>query len=283
MCATMKKIILMSLVAMLTMTMTSCMGGGGLGRVIEEILNNRETLADTTATQVTEINQVTTMQPFNEVKITGDFRVVYEQGTEYSVRVEATEEALKEMTVYVQDSVLVICKSVYMPVTEFGNVKIHVSTPEIRQIDLDGSGLFVAENAINVDSNLVVFMDGLGKVLLTDVNCKGRAIFSVMNRGNISVTNLKADWVVADIVGENGMSINVGSINMVTLECNILKASITNYGDINCDDINAVSADVNITRGGNVNLRGMVKNVTKKITGDGNLNITEATPADKTK
>lgn len=283
MCATMKKIILMSLVAMLTMTMTSCMGGGGLGRVIEEILNNRETLADTTATQVTEINQVTTMQPFNKVKITGDFRVVYEQGTEYSVRVEATEEALKEMTVYVQDSVLVICKSVYMPVTEFGNVKIHVSTPEIRQIDLDGSGLFVAENAINVDSNLVVFMDGLGKVLLTDVNCKGRAIFSVMNRGNISVTNLKADWVVADIVGENGMSINVGSINMVTLECNILKASITNYGDINCDDINAVSADVNITRGGNVNLRGTVKNVTKKITGDGNLNITEATPADKTK
>lgn len=268
---------------MLTMTMTSCMGGGGLGRVIEEILNNRETLADTTATQVTEINQVTTMQPFNKVKITGDFRVVYEQGTEYSVRVEATEEALKEMTVYVQDSVLVICKSVYMPVTEFGNVKIHVSTPEIRQIDLDGSGLFVAENAINVDSNLVVFMDGLGKVLLTDVNCKGRAIFSVMNRGNISVTNLKADWVVADIVGENGMSINVGSINMVTLECNILKASITNYGDINCDDINAVSADVNITRGGNVNLRGTVKNVTKKITGDGNLNITEATPADKTK
>lgn len=279
----MKKIILMSLVAMLTMTMTSCMGGGGLGRVIEEILNNRETLADTTATQVTEINQVTTMLPFNEVKITGDFRVVYEQGTEYSVRVEATEEALKEMTVYVQDSVLVICKSVYMPVTEFGNVKIHVSTPEIRQIDLDGSGLFVAENAINVDSNLVVFVDGLGKVLLTDVNCKGRAIFSVMNRGNISVTNLKADWVVADIVGENGMSINVGSINMVTLECNILKASITNYGDINCDDINAVSADVNITRGGNVNLRGTVKNVTKKITGDGNLNITEATPADKTK
>lgn len=268
---------------MLTMTMTSCMGGGGLGRVIEEILNNRETLADTTATQVTEINQVTTMQPFNKVKITGDFRVVYEQGTEYSVRVEATEEALKEMTVYVQDSVLVICKSVDMPVTEFGNVKIHVSTPEIRQIDLDGSGLFVAENAINVDSNLVVFMDGLGKVLLTDVNCKGRAIFSVMNRGNISVTNLKADWVVADIVGENGMSINVGSINMVTLECNILKASITNYGDINCDDINAVSADVNITRGGNVNLRGTVKNVTKKITGDGNLNITEATPADKTK
>lgn len=279
----MKKIILMSLVAMLTMTMTSCMGGGGLGRVIEEILNNRETLADTTATQVTEINQVTTMQPFNEVKITGDFRVVYEQGTEYSVRVEATEESLKEMTVYVQDSVLVICKSVYMPVTEFGNVKIHVSTPEIRQIDLDGSGLFVAENAINIDSNLVVFVDGLGKVLLTDVNCKGRAIFSVMNRGNISVTNLKADWVVADIVGENGMSINVGSINMVTLECNILKASITNYGDINCDDINAVSADVNITRGGNVNLRGTVKNVTKKITGDGNLNITEATPADKTK
>ena len=279
----MKKIILMSLVAMLTMTMTSCMGGGGLGRVIEEILNNRETLADTTATQVTEINQVTTMQPFNKVKITGDFRVVYEQGTEYSVRVEATEEALKEMTVYVQDSVLVICKSVDMPVTEFGNVKIHVSTPEIRQIDLDGSGLFVAENAINVDSNLVVFMDGLGKVLLTDVNCKGRAIFSVMNRGNISVTNLKADWVVADIVGENGMSINVGSINMVTLECNILKASITNYGDINSDDINAVSADVNITRGGNVNLRGTVKNVTKKITGDGNLNITEAAPADKTK
>lgn len=280
----MKKIILMSLVAMLTMTMTSCMGGGGLGRVLEEILRNEEgAIADTTATQVTEINQVTTMQPFHEVKITGDFRVIYEQGTEYSVRVEATEQAINEMTVYVQDSMLVICKSVDIPVTEFGDVKIHVSTPDIRKIDLNGSGLFVAENAINVDSILIVFVDGQGKVLLTDLNCKETAIFSVMNRGNIGVTNLKADWVVADIVGDYGVSINVGSINMVTLECNKLSASISDYGDINCDDINAVDANVDISRGGNVNLRGTVKNVTKKITGKGNLNITEATPADETK
>ena len=265
---------------MLTLTMTSCLGGGDWSRVLQEILMiDNGAVADTTATQVTEINQETTMQPFDEVKITGDFRVIYEQGNEYSVRVEASEQALKEMTVYVQDSKLVICQSVEKPVTKFGDVKVHVSTPDIRKIDLSGSGLFVAENAINVDSNLIVFVDGQGKVLLTDVNCKGRAIFDVMEKGNIGVSNLKADWVVANITG-TGISIDVGSINMVTMKCNLLRASISDYGDINCDDINADDVNVSITVGGNVNLKGTVKKVTKNITGRGKLNITESTPTD---
>ena len=101
----MKKLLLMSLLALVAMTMTSCLNGG-FKSILDIIAKGGG--ADTTTTQVSELNQAITMQSFNNVDINGDYTVIYEQGAEYSVRVEAPEQALTKMTIYVKDSVLCI-------------------------------------------------------------------------------------------------------------------------------------------------------------------------------
>ena len=262
----MKKFFLMSFVALLAMTMVSCLGLGYRGN----------TLADDTPTQVTDTNQVTKMQPFGRVDIEGAFKVIYEQGSEYSVRVEASELALKQMTVYVEDSVLCIHESRYEPATPLDDVKVYVTAPDLFKINLLGSGMFAADNAITVDTCLIVIVMGSGMVQLASVDCHGKAIFSVDEGTNLELGHLKAEETIASIDGS-------GNINLGSLECKFLRADVTGSGCLNCDNINADEAEINITGSGNVNLKGTVKNVTKEITGKGLLNITHATSADSVK
>ena len=68
---------MMSLMALVAMTMMSCSS-------VHFAENNG---ADKTPSQVHAVNQVTTMSSFDEVEIAGGYKVVYEQGTEHSVRI----------------------------------------------------------------------------------------------------------------------------------------------------------------------------------------------------
>lgn len=252
----MKQVMKLALVAIVGMTMMSCMSVNiGNGDV------------DKTPTQIQQINETTAIQPFDEVDITGAFKVIYEQKENYSVRVEASEQAFKEMTVYVKDRELRIRKSVAKPTAQLGNVKIYVSSPDIKMVDITGSGLFAASDAITLSNELNVDVTGSGKALLTSVTCP-KTVFDVTGSGNIEVGNLKVDEAHADVTGS-------GKINLGTLNCKNLNVDITGSGDMNCDNINADAADVDISGSGDVTLKGTIKTVTKDITGSGKLHFNE--------
>ena len=248
----MQKVINLALVAIVSMTMMSCMSVN-IGDV------------DKTPTQVQHINQETAMQQFDEVEIAGAFMVVYEQGTEYSVRVEASEQALKEMTVYVKDNELRIRKAVKNPTVSFKDVKVYVTSPDINKIELAGSGMFAASNPINPGNDLDVELAGSGKVLLAAVDCRNASL-EIAGSGNIEIGILKAKEVDTEIAGS-------GDINLGMMTCQELNAEIAGSGNVNCDNINADEVKVEIAGSGDVNLKGMVKNLTKEIAGSGKVNV----------
>ena len=260
----MKKYFVMSLVALVALTMTSCMS-----------VNFGDNGADKTPTQVPAINQVTAMQPFDEVDITGAFKVVYEEGTEHSVRVEASEQELKEMTVYVKDGELRIRKAVKKPTVSFKNVKIYVTSPKLKRIELAGSGLFAASNAIGTNDDLDVEIAGSGQILLTSVSNLNTDI-EIAGSGNIEIGHLQTNEVNAEIAGS-------GNINLGNLVCSEMDVEIAGSGDVNCDHIDAKKAHVEIAGSGDVNLKGRILNFTKEIAGSGKVNYEETAPADSIK
>lgn len=245
---------MLSLVALVVMTMTSC--------VSVNLGNNDK---DSTPSQVQQLNQVTTMQPFDGVDIANAFKVIYDQGTEYSVRIEATEQALKEMTVYVKDRELRIRKSVSKPTVEFKNVKIYVTSPDIQSIELAGSGMFAASNPITASKNLDVDLAGSGKVLLAAVSCHNSHL-DIAGSGDIEFGNLKANEVKAEIAGSGNVSLGV-------LTCKNFIADIAGSGDVNCDNITADNAHADIAGSGSVTLKGTVGSITKDIAGSGKVNV----------
>lgn len=260
----MKRMIQLALVAVLGMTMMSCMS-----------MNFNDKSVDKTPTQVHAINQVTAMQPFDVVDIAGAFKIIYESGAEHSVRIEASEQELKEMTVYVKDSELRIRKAVAKPTVSFKNVKVYVSSPEIRKIELAGSGLFAASNAIGSNDDLDVEIAGSGKVLITSASSLSSKL-EIAGSGEIEIGHLQTNEATAQIAGS-------GNINFGSLVCNELKAEIAGSGDVNCDQIDTQNAHVNIAGSGNVNLNGRVFNLTKDIAGSGKVNYVEANPAEPIK
>ena len=247
----------MSLVALVALTMTSCMS-----------VNFGDNGADKTPTQVPASNQVTAMQSFDEVDIAGAFKVVYEQGAEHSVRIEATEQELKEMTVYVKDGELRIRKAVKKPTVSFKNVKVYVTSPKLTKIELAGSGLFAASNAIGTNDDLDVEIAGSGQVLLTEVSSLNTDL-EIAGSGNIEIGHLQTNEVNAEIAGS-------GNINLGALACNELDVEIAGSGDVNCDRIDATKAHVEIAGSGDVNLKGRILNLTKDIAGSGKVNYVEA-------
>ena len=153
---------------------------------------------DTTPTQVPEMNKVTAMQPFDKVSVVNSFKVIYEQGTAHSVRIEASEQAFKEMTVYVKDGELRIRKAVKKtsPMVSFSDVKLYVTSPAIKGVEIAGSGIFTASNRIDVTNDLNIEIAGSG-----DVNCD----------------NITADDVDTDIAGSGNVTLK-GKIKNPTKE-----------------------------------------------------------------
>lgn len=252
----MKQVIKLALVAVMGMTMTSCMS-----------VNFNDNGVDKTPTQVSAINQVTAMQPFDEVDIAGAFKIVYEQGAEHNVRIDASEQAFKEMTVYVKDRELRIRKSVSKPTVSFKDVKVYVTSPDLHKIDLAGSGMFAASNPVAASKDLDVEIAGSGKVLLVAVTCQD-ACLEIAGSGNIEIGNLEATEVKTEIAGS-------GDISLGAMTCKKMNIEIAGSGNVNCDNINADNVHTEIAGSGDVNLKGSVRNHTKEIAGSGKVNISE--------
>ena len=102
----MKKVLVMSLVALVVMTMSSCLrvklGENGWSLI------NKGGHSNNTPTQVHQVGKVTQMEAFDEIDVAGPFNVILEQGQASTVRVEGTVDQLGNMTIYVKDGDLVI-------------------------------------------------------------------------------------------------------------------------------------------------------------------------------
>lgn len=249
----MKQFVMMALVAVM---MTSCMS-----------VNIGNSAKDDTPTQVPEANKVTAMQPFDEVSIAGGFNVFYEQGDSHSVRIEAPETAINEMTVYVKGDELRIRQSVKKNTFSFSKVKIFVTSPDIKSIELAGSGMFAAKNRINVSGDLDAEVAGSGSILLVDVACK-EVEMSIAGSGNIEIGRITPQNASAKIAGS-------GNIILEEMTCAEFDIEIAGSGDVNCANITADDVHTEIAGSGDVNLTGMVKNHTKSVAGSGKVNIVE--------
>ena len=251
----MKKVFNWALVAIVAISMVSCMSVS-LGEYGGK---------DKTPTQVSQLNQATTMEPFNRVEVAGGFKVIYEQGEQCSVRIEAPEQAINEMTVYVKNDELRIRKSVDKPTVRQSNVKIYVTSPDIKVVDMAGSGMFTASNPVNV-GKFKADLAGSGKIMLAQLSCDA-ADLELAGSGLIEFGKLDAKVSAkADIAGS-------GDIKIGEMTCAKFNIEIAGSGNVNCDNITADDVKADIAGSGDVNLKGTINHHSKSVAGSGKVNI----------
>lgn len=251
----------MSLVALVVMTMTSCMHVkiGGKDWSFGGHENN-------TPTQVHEVGQLTAMDPFDVVNVAGPFNVIYEQGDAPTVRVEGTTEQLGKMTIYVKDGELYIDQRKNESGNVFKGLQVFVTSPGIKGIDLAGSGKVTAPKALT-SNDMKLEIAGSGDITLAQLTCKDLNI-EIAGSGNVTTGPIQANKVTNEIAGS-------GDINLTGLTCKDIHNEIAGSGDIVLNNVNVENVKSDIAGSGDVILRGKVGSHKEDIAGSGKVHVNE--------
>ena len=260
----MKKVLVMSLLALVVVTMSSCLhvkfGENGWSLI------NKAGRSNNTPTQVHQVNEVTQMEAFDEIDVAGPFNVILEQGQATTVRVDGTVDQLGNMTIYVKDGDLVIdMKEDMVDASKFfDGLRVFVSSPMVKSIEVDGSGSLTAPKALAVnDMNLEV--SGSGGITLAQLTCKGLDI-EVAGSGNVMTGLVQADAVKNSIAGS-------GDIELASVVCKEVKNSIAGSGDVRLNNLNVDHVSTSIAGSGDVILRGTVGSHSEEIAGSGRVDV----------
>ncbi|MBR0493507.1 MAG: DUF2807 domain-containing protein [Muribaculaceae bacterium] len=260
----MKKVLVMSLLALVVMTMSSCLrvkiGENGWSLI------NKAGHRNDTPTQVHQVNEVTQMQQFDELDVAGPFNVILEQGQASTVRVEGTVDQLGNMTIYVKDGDLVIdMKEDMVDASKFfDGLRVFVSSPMVKDIEIAGSGSVTAPQALAVNE-LNLEIAGSGDITLAQLTSKN-LYMEIAGSGDITLGTVQANEARSEIAGS-------GNIEVASLTCKKANNEIAGSGDITLNNLNVDHVKSEIAGSGNVILRGKVGSHDEEIAGSGKVNV----------
>ena len=239
----MKKILLMSLVALVAVTMTSCLHV----KIGDKDWSIGDGHKNDTPTQVHQVGQMTEMQPFDKVNLSGPIDIILEQGANHTVRVEATVEQLEKMTIYVENGGLYVDQRKSEHGKTFDGVKVFVSSPMIKTLSIAGTG----------------------DVTVAQMKCHDLGI-SIAGTGDVTMGPVLANAVKCDVAG-------TGDIDIAGLTCKTLDNSIAGTGDMRFNNLDVEHVNSSIAGMGDVILSGKAGSHKESVAGLGKVDVSGLT------
>ena len=255
----MQKIFMLSFVALVVMTMTSCLHVKIDGK---DWMFGSHT--NDTPTQVHQVGTETAMNPFDEVDVAGPFNVIFEQGDGHSVRVEGTTEQLGKMTIYVKNGDLIIDQRKQESSGTFDGLQVFVTSPMVDGLTIAGSGTITAPKALMVN-DMILEIAGSGDITLAQLTCKNLTI-EIAGSGDVVTGPIQAQEVKNEIAGSGG-------IEVTGLICNNVKNEIAGSGDVTLNNLKVDHVKSEIAGSGDIILRGSVGSHDEDIAGSGKVHI----------
>ena len=198
---------MISLMALVVMTMTSCMHVKVGGKDFSLGKNG----GNDTPTQVHQVGQLTSMNVFDNVNVAGPFNVFYEQGDAFTVLVKGTVEQLEKMTIYVKDDGLYIDRRENKwSGNDFKGLQVFVTAPSIKGLAVAGSGTITAPEALTLE-NLGLEVAGSGLITLAQLTCADLKN-EIAGSGKLTLGIVQAASIRNEIAGS-------GDIDVAGLKC----------------------------------------------------------------
>lgn len=231
--------------------------GLALGAVILYSCNYTIRRGSKKGQRVNVVNKDMKVQSFEKVQIAGSFDVFYRQADSCTVRIEAPQDALKEIDVYTDGETLFIGpkrKNLIFSLKSLNkNHKIYVyaTSPDLTSVEIAGSGEFDALGHLDTD----------------------RLDLSIAGSADMKFDDLICDVLDASIAGS-------GDIKIKKMATGTAEFNIAGSGDIEAHMTDCNKCEVSIAGSGDVKLSGRTKKYEESIAGSGkvkkdNLKVTE--------
>ena len=187
------------------------------------------------------ITETRDLPSFNSVALSFSADVYISQGNRQSVEIEADEGAMDIIVTDVRGETLVLkTRDGFWRRT--GKVKVTITVPEIRQLQVSGSGDILAQTAIRTEE-LDLTVSGSGSIDIDDLQCPSIRS-TITGSGDIRLTGRQA--------------------------ANDMKTVITGSGSCNAENLEVAMADVHITGSGSVRIH-VSEELSTRITGSGSV------------
>jgi hypothetical protein len=210
---------------------------------------------------------------FERIQLMGATTVYYTQSDSFSVRVEAPEDLIEYVETVVNDSTLTIkmsddAQNLVQQIVFFqdNGISVFVSSPDLVEVSLMGSGEFVSNEKIDTD-NLLLSLRGSGNINLVDVICD-HLVTSAVGSGDINISNAEAQTSQIELVGSGDVGINHKNVGLTDI---LLKGS----GDVKCTFNSCGEVKGDLRGSGDITLSGDVHAMNKTLLGSGDFH-TEA-------
>lgn len=192
-----------------------------------------------------------------KIKIAGEIDIILTPGNS-GMSVEADENILPYIITKNEDGWLVVKTKDNTNVSSDNPIKVYISTKEITQLKIMGSGSVIGEEKFFVENNIGVEVAGSGSVKLF---VHAPSIKSeIMGSGNIELNGETKD-VKVEIAGS-------GSFNGMELKAENAKVEIKGSGDANV--FAETNLDAHISGSGDIKYKGNAS-VKKRIAGSGTI------------
>ncbi len=192
-----------------------------------------------------------------KIKLAGGIDIILTPGTS-GIRVEADENIIPYIVTQIEDGWLVVKTKDNANLSSDNSIKVYVSTQDIKQLKIMGSGRIFGEEKFNVENNIDVEIAGSGSINLFVHSPSLKA--EIMGSGNIELRGETRD-VNVEIAGS-------GSFNGMELKAENAKVEINGSGDANI--YAEVNLDASIAGSGDVKYKGNAA-VKKHIAGSGSI------------
>lgn len=206
------------------------------------------------------VSETISVNNFEKIALEMEADIYYVQGDEQSVIIEAPEKLLELISVSVFQNTLEIDSKHNFCFTNSKKVIFYITTPELNEIDIQGSGNFKVENYFETPS-LDIKISGSGDFYADSISTSNLTT-SISGSGDIYAAG------VDTIQNQNIKISGSGDVNFYDIPA--LKTKINISGSGNCRVYTIDELDVKISGSGDVRYIGQPA-VSSNITGSGSV------------
>lgn len=185
------------------------------------------------------------VEPFERICLEGSPTLYYSQAAKVSVRVEAPADLMEHidvkvkdarLTIKVRDSVKDVLKRMRLLELDGDLVKIYVSSPDLIEATVIGSGDIKCKNLLDTD-NLQLEVKGAGDIDFDDIICDNISC-TVVGSGDIDIEHVVAQTSAIEIIGSGDVEMKhdgVRQTNITVKGSGDVKAGFNRCGNVTCD------------------------------------------------
>jgi hypothetical protein len=206
---------------------------------------------------------------FDKIVLNASCDVHYVQGNVPSVRISGPSDVVKNIVTECDGTTLTIKYSKVFSLLQLsnqGNVAVFVTSPDLIDVTMNGSGDFTADGKIDSDT-LNVSLFGSGDVYLSNIICDKMNTL-LKGSGDVDIKRLECQESTIFLSGAGDIDVK---------QYHVAKSNVTlrGVGDIDLDLNDCGSADCELYGVGDITLKGNVKTFKQNVMGTGNIDSEE--------